>query len=71
MQDDNLLRRLTKSQQDKWFCGVCGGLGEHTPIPSWCWRFLFSVLFLLWGFGLLFYVLLWILLPPGKNKINE
>jgi phage shock protein C len=68
MQYNNWLKRLSKSKQDKWIGGVCGGLGEHSPIPSWCWRFLFSVLFFFWGFGLLVYVLLWILAPVGEKN---
>ncbi|MFH1079377.1 MAG: PspC domain-containing protein [Pseudomonadota bacterium] len=65
MQEKNWLQMLTKSQHDKWIGGVCGGLGEHSPIPSWCWRFLFAVLFILYGVGLVLYVLLWIFVPRG------
>jgi len=71
MQDDNWLRRLSKSKKDKWIGGVCGGLGEHSPLPSWCWRLLFSVLFLFWGFGLLVYVLLWMFVPAGEKNGRE
>jgi phage shock protein C len=46
---ENWLRGLTKSQKDKWIGGVCGGLGQHRPFPSWVWRFLFSFLFLWFG----------------------
>jgi phage shock protein PspC (stress-responsive transcriptional regulator) len=67
MQGNNFLQKLTKSQQDKWIGGVCGGLGEHTSIPAWCWRFLFSVTFFFWGFGLIFYLLLWIFVPAGEK----
>ena len=68
MPDKNWLQTLTKSNKDKWIGGVCGGLGEHTSIPSWFWRFLFSVLFLFFGTGLVLYVLLWIFIPkePGE-----
>lgn len=59
----NWLQTLKKSKKDKWMGGVCGGLGEHTPVPSWVWRFLFSVLFLFFGTGLVFYILLWIFMP--------
>jgi phage shock protein C len=45
----NWLQELTKSDTDKWIGGVCGGLGQHSPLPSWVWRFLFSVLFLFFG----------------------
>jgi phage shock protein C len=68
MQDKNFLQKLTKSPQDNWIGGVCGGLGEHTSIPSWCWRFLFSVMFLFFGFGLILYILLWIFVPAGKES---
>jgi len=67
MCEKNWLQRFSKSQTDKWISGVCGGLGEHTPIPSWCWRFLFAFLFFFCGFGLLLYILLWIFVPKGND----
>jgi phage shock protein PspC (stress-responsive transcriptional regulator) len=42
----NWLQELTKSNTDKWIGGVCGGLGQHSPLPSWVWRFMFSFLVL-------------------------
>lgn len=57
------LRRLTKSKKDEWLGGVCGGLGEHTPLPSWVWRLVFLLLLCCYGTGVLLYVLLWICLP--------
>lgn len=67
MCEKNWLQRFTKSQTDKWIGGVCGGLGEHTPVPSWCWRCLFTFLFFFCGFGLLIYILLWIFVPKGDS----
>jgi phage shock protein PspC (stress-responsive transcriptional regulator) len=62
------LRRLTKSNKDVWLGGVCGGLGEHTPLPSWVWRLVFLILICCYGTGVLVYVLLWICLPePLKD----
>ncbi len=66
MNEENFLRRLSKSQDDKWIGGVCGGLGEHTPLPSWIWRVAFCLLFLIFGTGLLVYILLWIFMPQGS-----
>jgi phage shock protein PspC (stress-responsive transcriptional regulator) len=57
------LRRLTKSNKDEWLGGVCGGLGEHTPLPSWVWRLAFLLLLCCYGTGVLLYILLWICLP--------
>jgi phage shock protein PspC (stress-responsive transcriptional regulator) len=50
---------------------VCGGLGEHTPVPSWTWRLLFALLFLFYGTGLLIYILLWIFVPPKSEPKDE
>jgi len=68
MSDQNWLQRLTKSKKDKWIGGVCGGLGMFTPIPSWTWRLLFTVLFLCGGAGFVIYVLLWIFLPKEPEQ---
>lgn len=62
------LRALRKSAQDKWISGVCGGLGEYTPLPSWLWRALFLVAFFGFGFGLLAYILLHALMPDASAE---
>jgi len=64
------LRRLTKSKKDEWLGGVCGGLGEHTPLPSWVWRLFFLLLLCCYGTGVLLYVLLWICLRTAPRRRN-
>jgi phage shock protein C len=64
------IRNLKKSATDKKIAGVCGGLGEHTPIPSWLWRALFISLVLLWGTGLVAYIALWICMPAADQPAN-
>ncbi|MFO7570075.1 MAG: PspC domain-containing protein [Smithellaceae bacterium] len=63
MTQQNWLQQLKLSNKDRWIGGVCGGLGEHTPVPSWSWRLLFALLFIFFGTGLLIYILLWIFVP--------
>jgi phage shock protein PspC (stress-responsive transcriptional regulator) len=65
------LRRLTKSRTDVWLGGVCGGLGQHTPLPSWVWRLVFLLLLCCYGTGVLVYVLLWICLPEPLQEGRE
>jgi len=65
------LRRLRKSDQDSWIGGVCGGLGEHTPIPSWVWRLMSLVALFCYGTGVVAYVLLWICLPEPPEEPEE
>lgn len=67
MSDKNWLQELTKSKKDKWIGGVCGGLGAHSPVPSWCWRIIFVLMFMIYGTGLMLYILLWIFLPKEEE----
>jgi phage shock protein PspC (stress-responsive transcriptional regulator) len=61
------LQTLSKSNTDRWLGGVCGGLAAHTPVPSWVWRVIFLVLVLIFGTGVLAYIVLWICLPDEKK----
>lgn len=69
MAANNWLQNFARSRKDRWIGGVCGGLGEHTPVPSWTWRLIFTLFLLMWGTGLLFYILLWIFVP--ENPADE
>jgi phage shock protein C len=62
------VQNLTKSKKDVWIGGVCGGLGEHTPIPSWVWRALFAIMILGYGVGLAAYIILWIFVPEATRE---
>ena len=62
------VRNLKKSAKDKKIAGVCGGFGEHTPIPAWLWRALFLILLFVWGTGLVVYLILWICMPAAEES---
>ncbi len=62
------VQTLSKSKKDVWVGGVCGGLGEHTPIPSWVWRALFAVMIFGGGVGLAAYIVLWIFVPEASRE---
>jgi phage shock protein C len=57
---------LRRSCTDKMLGGVCGGLGEHTGVDSLVWRVGFVALALTGGAGFVVYLLLWVLMPPGR-----
>lgn len=61
------LRELRKSARDRKIAGVCGGFGEHTPIPSWLWRVAFVVSLFCCGIGLVTYIVLWACMPSAKT----
>jgi phage shock protein PspC (stress-responsive transcriptional regulator) len=62
----NPLKAFRRSSRDRLLGGVCGGLGEMTPIPSWAWRVAFCLGALSFGVGLIPYVLLWIFVPSDE-----
>ena len=67
MEEKNVLQTFKRSRRDRWLGGICGALGSRTPAPSWAWRLLIELLFLAYGTGLLFYVLLWIFVPQEEE----
>src|SRR5690349_1230736 len=62
---------LRRSCTDKMLGGVCGGLAEHTGIDSLIWRAGFVGITLAGGAGVLVYLLLWVLMPPGNRAGEE
>lgn len=57
------LKDMHKSESDRLIAGVCGGLAQSTPLPSWLWRVIFILLVVSVGSGVLAYILLWIFMP--------
>lgn len=62
------VRNLKKSATDKKIAGVCGGLGEHTPVPAWLWRALLLILIFAGGTGIVAYLVLWICMPASEDR---
>jgi phage shock protein C len=62
---------LRRSTTDKMVGGVCGGLAEHTGIDSLVWRAGFVAVTLAGGAGVLVYLLLWVLMPPGVRPAEQ
>ena len=63
----NVLKKFTRSRTDCMVGGICGALGQISPLPSWIWRILFVVLFFTFGIGLIPYLVLWILVPEEES----
>ena len=64
-------RRIFRDPDDKILGGVCSGLGSFFNIePLWL-RLAFAVTFLFFGSGLLFYLLLWIIIPLAKTTAEK
>ncbi|HNR12191.1 MAG TPA: PspC domain-containing protein [Thermodesulfobacteriota bacterium] len=62
------LKNVRRSSTDKMIAGVCGGLADATGIPSWIWRAVFLTCVLIFGFGILPYLILWIAVPKETQQ---
>lgn len=57
-------KQLRRSSHDRWFAGVCGGLGEFFGLNPFWFRLLFAILALPGGLpGVVPYIILWIVVP--------
>jgi len=63
------LRKLARPRKGRVVGGVCAAFGQATPIPAWMWRALFCVAVLLYGTGIVLYLILMLCIPsePGKS----
>lgn len=57
------MKKLYLSNTDRKIGGVCGGLGEYFDKDSTIFRILFVLVTLLWGAGILVYLVMWLIIP--------
>ena len=62
------INRLYRSSKDKVLAGVCGGLGEYFKIDPVIIRILWVVFSLIYGVGILAYIVAWIIVPVNPNQ---
>lgn len=69
-----MAKKLYRNSQDKIIAGVCSGLGDYLNIDPVIIRIIALGLFFLHGFGLLTYLIAWVIIPPdniGKDLNNS
>ncbi|HNV34546.1 MAG TPA: PspC domain-containing protein [Bacillota bacterium] len=57
------VRRLTRDTRNKMIGGVCAGLANYLDIDPTIVRIVWALLILGAGFGLLAYIICWIVIP--------
>lgn len=58
------MKKLTRTPDDKWVAGVCGGIGQYTGVDANVVRLVVVVLTVLGAGSLIIaYVVAWILMP--------
>lgn len=65
------LKKLYRDTEDKVIGGVCSGIGHYFGInPKWI-RIGFLLMLFFFGFSLLAYVLLWMVIPKAKTRTDK
>ncbi len=62
------MKKLYLSNTDRKIGGVCGGLGEYFDKDPVLFRILFVLITLLWGFGIILYLAMWLLIPRKPKE---
>lgn len=62
------IKRLYRSTTNRILGGVCGGIGEYFNIDPTLVRVLFLVASLGGGFGVVLYIILWIIVPEHGQE---
>jgi len=60
------IKRLYRSKENKIIGGVCGGIAEHLNADPTIVRLIWVLACLLWGAGVLLYLIAWIIIPEKK-----
>jgi phage shock protein PspC (stress-responsive transcriptional regulator) len=60
---------LTRSETDRVIVGVAGGIAQRFAINSTLVRLAWVLSVLFGGFGILLYLILWVVLPKGPPHI--
>ena len=59
-------KRLYRSKKSRVIAGVCGGLAEYLDTDPTIVRLIWVVGSLMWGAGILAYLLAWLIIPERK-----
>lgn len=62
-------KKLCKSKKNKVISGVCGGLADYLNIDPAIVRIIVLLLVFLKGFGLLVYLICFLIMPPAEDDV--
>ena len=64
-------RKLTRSRDDKWVAGICGGIAEHTGIDVTLIRVILVIATILGAGSLIvIYLICWLIIPKTPKTMS-
>ncbi|NOQ71672.1 MAG: PspC domain-containing protein [Crocinitomix sp.] len=64
-------KRLFRDTDNATFAGICSGLGYYFNVDRVVFRIIFILLFILFGTGVLLYIILWLVVPEAKTTSDK
>lgn len=64
-------RTLYRDMDDRMIGGVCSGLGHYFDLEAKWVRLITLIATILWGTGLIVYIILWIVIPRAKTRTEK
>ena len=64
-------KRLTKDLNDKKIAGVCSGIARYFDVDPTIVRVIWLIAVLCFGFGVIAYIVCWLILPDGAYEPFE
>lgn len=64
------MKRLYRTPKDRILGGVCGGIGKYFDIDPVIIRLIWALFIFCVGFGLLLYIISWIIIPKEPIVIQ-
>ncbi len=65
------MKKLVKSETDRYICGVCGGIAEYFGIDSTIVRLVFAAMGIVGGSGILLYLAAAIIIPKESAVMQD
>ena len=62
----NKVKKLYRSKKNRVIAGVCGGIAEYFNIDPTLVRLLWIFFVIIWGSGILAYIIEWIIIPEEQ-----
>lgn len=64
-----MARKLTRSRDDRWIAGICGGIADHTGIDATLIRVILVIATILGAGSLaLIYLICWLIIPKELSS---
>jgi len=61
-----MTKKLYRSKKDRIIGGVCAGVAHHVDADPTLIRLLWALGTLVWGLGLIAYIIAWIIIPEKR-----